>query len=334
MILPYGLTRKPGTISNHEKYTTPQIFWELNWLSQRDPKLIQFIKKNILIPPPRVKQPLQLLQPFDERKPWKHQGTHGEALAVESVYGLNRKKKIRSNETTKMGDANKRNGFFIEAGAFDGEIKSNTLYFEIRYNWTGLLVEPNPILASMLVKKQRNAWILPYCLSVIEAPVVVEFDAAGNLGGIINVEKNGKRKFPGNMAKPGWLGPIWRKTIQVQCFPLYSVLAALDFPKIDYFSLDIEGAEFQVLKTIPFHLQELKIMLMGIETVHAGKIFNGTEEDIKGLMTSNNYKFIAQTRLDTFYLKQKRNWKNNRKGIIRVSPDFYKLNYQVHSQIA
>ena len=85
----------------------------------------------------------------------------------------------------------------------------------MRYNWTGLLVEPNPTLVSMLVRKQRNAWILPYCLSPIEAPVVVEFDAVGNLGGIINIKNNGAKRFPGNMEKPGWLGPIWRKTIQV-----------------------------------------------------------------------------------------------------------------------
>ena len=34
----------------------------------------------------------------------------------------------------------KKNGFFIEAGAFNGEYLSNTLYFEVRRNWTGLLV--------------------------------------------------------------------------------------------------------------------------------------------------------------------------------------------------
>ena len=34
--------------------------------------------------------------------------------------------------------------------------------------------------------------------------------------------------------------------IEVQCFPLYSVLMAIGNPTVDYFSLDIEGAEFQV----------------------------------------------------------------------------------------
>ena len=67
---------------------------------------------------------------------------------------------------------------------------------------------------SMLLEKKRNAYILPYCLSPVKAPVVVEFDAAGNIGGIIN-NKHGQRKMPSEMDKPGWLGPVWRKTLKV-----------------------------------------------------------------------------------------------------------------------
>ena len=37
-----------------------------------------------------------------------------------------------------------RNGFFIEAGADDFMRTSNSLYFEEKYNWTGMLVEPVP----------------------------------------------------------------------------------------------------------------------------------------------------------------------------------------------
>ena len=46
-------------------------------------------------------------------------------------------------------------GFFIEAGAFDGEISSNTLFFELKQNWTGLLVEPNPDIFQMLNLKVK-----------------------------------------------------------------------------------------------------------------------------------------------------------------------------------
>ena len=45
------------------------------------------------------------------------------------------------------------NGFFVEAGAWDGESFSNTLFFELKKNWTGLLVEPNPDAFEMLIRK-------------------------------------------------------------------------------------------------------------------------------------------------------------------------------------
>ena len=35
--------------------------------------------------------------------------------------------------------------FFIEAGAFDGAFLSNSLYLEMKHNWTGLLVRTIPM---------------------------------------------------------------------------------------------------------------------------------------------------------------------------------------------
>ena len=39
--------------------------------------------------------------------------------------------------------------------------------------------------------------------------------------------------------------------IQALCLPLISILNAVGNPVVDYFSLDIEGVELDVLKTIP-----------------------------------------------------------------------------------
>ena len=46
-------------------------------------------------------------------------------------------------------------GFFVEAGAYDGYLESNTYYFERFCGWTGVLVEPIPELYR-LAKKQRS----------------------------------------------------------------------------------------------------------------------------------------------------------------------------------
>ena len=79
-------------------------------------------------------------------------------------------------------------------------------------------------------------------------------------------------------------------------------MRALELPTVDYFSLDIEGAEYQVLKTLPF--SSGNINLFGIETAHAGKIFDGSEDDIMKLLEKNGYEYVAYTRLDKFFQKQ------------------------------
>ena len=87
----------------------------------------------------------------------------------------------------------------------------------MKYNWTGLLVEPNPSFLPSLIRKRRNCWILPYCFSTRKAPIVVEFDALGEYGGIIN-NKHGIRRMPGTINSNnsfGHLGLDWRKTIKV-----------------------------------------------------------------------------------------------------------------------
>jgi hypothetical protein len=87
----------------------------------------------------------------------------------------------------------KTNGFFIEAGAYDGEAGaydgealSNSLLFELQYNWTGLLVETNPDHFEVLKIKNRKAYLTYTCLSVTNKATEVDFDAAGIFEGIIN----------------------------------------------------------------------------------------------------------------------------------------------------
>ena len=45
-----------------------------------------------------------------------------------------------------------------------------------------------------------------------------------------------------------------------QCFPLYSVLLAAGLTSLDLLSLDVEGIEYLVLKTLPWHKVDIKVM--------------------------------------------------------------------------
>ena len=67
----------------------------------------------------------------------------------------------------------RRNGFFVESGAFDGEHLSDTLFFEMRRNWTGILIEPHPEYHRSILQKNRNALVLRACLST--RPLLAKF---------------------------------------------------------------------------------------------------------------------------------------------------------------
>lgn len=274
---------KKGQKCEHESvtctdYDLVKIYWDVNGLHQDDPELIDFIKHHVLVPPDSL--PLDTLSLSKKRL----MGQFEQVPMVEKLLGLKQKK---------------RKGFFIEAGAACGEHLSNTLYLELVYGWTGLLVEPNPDMLSKLLSKHRNSWVLPHCLSTKPIVEVVTFDASNYNSGIM---LDGK-------TKPSYLGgrdpqivpsKAYERELKVQCFPLYSVLQALNSPTIDYFSLDIEGAEYVVLETLPWN--KVNITLLSVETNHAGDIFPGTRQDIKTFLEDRGYNLTQTTVIDDFFL--------------------------------
>jgi len=88
-----------------------------------------------------------------------------------------------------------------------------------------------------------------------------------------------------------------RETEVVQCFPMYSILAALGVKHVAYFSLDIEGPEVEVLKTLPLR-KEYSIEKRVWDDV------NATEqkvEDLKNLLFPFGYHVVDIPQLDIIF---------------------------------
>ena len=154
------------------------IYHDLIGLDQQDPVLIDALKTKILIPP--SKKPLSLTMALSRKN---LDGQFGQVSKVDNI--------LKAPKA----------GFYIEAGASGGEHLSNTLWFEIHRKWTGLLVEPNPDFVQTLKQRNRNAWILPHCLSTTTKSVLVDFDAHNFNGGIINTGQENRVK-PGDIGRP------------------------------------------------------------------------------------------------------------------------------------
>ncbi|XP_042880873.1 uncharacterized protein LOC122258770 [Penaeus japonicus] len=158
-------------------------------------------------------------------------------------------------------------GFFVEAGALNGELLSNTLWLEQRNSWTGLLVEPTAVTFRYLVWKRRRAWTSNTCLSITTYPRQAVFEATTqNKGDIAYPWFYRAENFEINPVGAGnfdWLLGSWNQAYTVaQCFPLWSYLLALNVTTVDFLSLDTQGGEWDILKTIPFDKVKVRAMVV------------------------------------------------------------------------
>ena len=167
-----------------------------------------------------------------------------------------------------------RNGFFVECGALDGETRSNTLSLERDLDWTGVLIEGSPENVEKMKGKHRKSWLVPNCLSTVNGTFEAVFKSAFNIGRIVDGRKNTGRDLH-----------------KVKCFSLDLILAAIDRTHVDYFSLDVEGHEFEVLKTIPF--DRLDITALSVEFSHVGEVSN-VKGDMIEFMARFGYEMRAK----------------------------------------
>ena len=144
---------------------------------------------------------------------------------------------------------------------------------------------------------------MPHCLSTSKTVEVMNFDMSKISSGIFLDPKI----KPGKLDDPNPNRPDkpWEREIMVQCFPLYSVLMALNNPHIDYCSLDIEGAEAAILKTVPWN--QVNVTLFSVEINHAGKIFPESRVDIQEFMKKQGYKFHSTVVIDDIFYKKEIN---------------------------
>ena len=194
-----------------------------------------------------------------------------------------------------------RNGVFVESGAYDGEKFSTTLHLERNYNWTGLLVEPNPKNFDNILLKGRHSWLLNACLSPVPFATHLPLTLHGSISEIFDIA-NGQKQMERNEAHKKYRnGNTNVETVLSKCYPTYSVLKALSFTEVDFFSLDIESAELMILRTIPFTRLNVKVWL-----IEWNKVDHGELDDF---MESNNYKRIdlvemkVDRGLDAVYIK-------------------------------
>lgn len=159
-----------------------------------------------------------------------------------------------------------KNCKFVEVGAYDGITQSPTYFLEKTLNWSGLLIEPSEVLRESLIKNRPN--------SIIEICAITDRDGEvyGNFNGGMMSSINAERQrdlldaaiecikktredisTTRDLIKEDFDKiPEELKMIKVKSMTMKNILKKYNLKEIDLCSIDVEGHELEVLKSIDF----------------------------------------------------------------------------------
>ena len=174
----------------------------------------------------------------------------------------------------------KRNGFFVEFGATDGVLLSNSWLLEKEFGWQGICAEPNPKFFAKL-KGNRQCKVADHCIAGYSGKQIdfIFADAFGGSVEYVNDDEHGNKRT------------AYRAVGQVSTLTgvsLNDFLQQQGAPSdIDYLSIDTEGSEFEILEHFPF--DQWSIRLLTVE-----HNFTERRSAIRSLLAGHGYRYTEQ----------------------------------------
>jgi len=164
----------------------------------------------------------------------------------------------------------KRNGVFVEVGALNGVGASNTYFFEKDRNWTGLLIEPNVYEFNLMMQSDRTALKENCAISNKEEEVnflsitgpcnvlsgIMEYYNTQHLSRIKS-ELAGFANYP-----KGHEYYSTQEIVKMQALRLQTLFDKYSMYDVNLVSIDVEGAEMQVLESIDFNKTNIDCFLI------------------------------------------------------------------------
>ena len=181
---------------------------------------------------------------------------------------------------------NLKDGYFVEVGASDGVVFSNTFLLEEKHNWKGICIEA---IEDDFVKLQKNR--KSHCVNkAVYSKTGLKMEFVKKSDGLLSGLKD-------HYDFEAWEHAPTEKICTVETETLTDILDRHEAPQyIHYMSIDVEGAEVEVLKGIDF--SKYTFGLLNIEHNH-NKQQRQKQRDI---LEENGYKFLKQNQFDDYYI--------------------------------
>lgn len=189
---------------------------------------------------------------------------------------------------------NKKNGIYIELGALDGVLYSNTKFFEDTLNWTGILIEPHPDKFTTLTQNRPNNYLFNSLVSCHTDPLEFRYFVDGHAA-VSGVENTLSRFHFDDFFDNSQWSMLPQNKMFITPRTLTDIIKETKLTHIDLMSLDVEGHEYEVLMSWNFSVP-IDIILIETLGVEPEK-----EESCREILIQHNYKFVTKWQHNEIY---------------------------------
>lgn len=190
---------------------------------------------------------------------------------------------------------NKKNGVLVDIGAHDGISFSNTYYFEKFLGWTGICIEPHPD-RFLELKHNRKSICFQGCISNFngKAEFMKVVGPPEMLSGLKDAyDQRHLDRINRELSSRGGSAEV----IEVEVCTLQSILDQYGITKIDFLSVDTEGSELLILKSIDWAVTDIDVII--VEN-------NYNDDQIYNYLVQNGYVLVENFGFDEIYRKRKK----------------------------
>lgn len=191
-------------------------------------------------------------------------------------------------ETIRAYFEHQRDGYVIEVGANDPlRHTSQSLHLEEELGWQSILIEPNPDLAEQARQSRKDALVFEFAC--------VSSDELGEISFYIpvnddSVEVHSHAAIAKNIDDHDY---DTHRELRVRSRTLNSIVNECKLPHIDLLSIDVEGAEMEVLKGFDLRKHRPKLILLEDKHVFLDK---------HRLLKKNDYRLVKRTCQNSWYI--------------------------------
>lgn len=193
---------------------------------------------------------------------------------------------------------NMQRGIFLEMGALDGVTYSNTKFFEDTLDWSGILIEPNPVQFENLTNNRPKCKLYEALVSDIPGEVEFRYFLHGlaAVSGVKNTlpSKHLTAWFDNDGCKHD---PQSSRMIKTRT--LSDIVKDSGVDHIDFFSLDVEGHEVNVLRSFDFSVP------IGLILMEANEEKVSEMKECDDILTKHGYKWVDEHRGSRIYIPTK-----------------------------